>query len=91
MFSPTISSVTPLRAVEGGRVTLRGRGFPVDRLPRVTIGDQEALVHFASSERIVFSVPPDLESGPAPIRIVANFSARSKAPALSVPSRCSFS
>ena len=25
--SPTISSVTPLRAVEGGRVTLRGTGF----------------------------------------------------------------
>jgi sugar lactone lactonase YvrE len=69
MFSPTITSVTPLRAVEGGRVTLRGRGFPVDRVPQVTVGQQDALVHFASSERIVFSVPADLESGPAPLRI----------------------
>jgi sugar lactone lactonase YvrE len=69
MFSPTITSVTPLRAVEGGRVTLRGRGFPVERIPRVTVGDQDALVHFASSERIIFSVPSDLESGPSPIRI----------------------
>jgi len=69
MFSPTITSVTPHRAVEGGRVTLRGRGFPVDRLPQVSVGEQDALVHFASSERIVFSVPADLESGPAPLRI----------------------
>ena len=69
MFSPTISSVIPLRSVEGGRVTLRGRGFPVDRLPAVTVGDQPALVIFASSERIVILLPPDLESGAAPIRI----------------------
>lgn len=69
MFSPTISSVTPVRSVEGGRVTLRGRGFPVDRLPVVTVGDQPALVIFASSERIVILLPPDLESGAAPIRI----------------------
>jgi len=69
MFSPSISSVTPLRAVEGGRVTLRGRGFPVDRIPRVTVGDHDALVLFASSERIIFSVPSDLESGTAPVRI----------------------
>jgi len=69
MFSPTITSVIPRRAVEGGRVTLRGRGFPVDRVPQVTVGDHDALVLFASSERIVFSVPADLESGPAPLRI----------------------
>ena len=50
-------------------MTLRGRGFPVDRVPQVTVGDHDALVLFASSERIVFSVPADLESGPAPLRI----------------------
>ncbi|HEY1306816.1 MAG TPA: IPT/TIG domain-containing protein [Vicinamibacterales bacterium] len=69
MFSPTISSVSPFRSVEGGRVTLGGRGFPVDRLPEVTVGDQPALVMFASSERIVIALPSDLESGRAPIRI----------------------
>jgi sugar lactone lactonase YvrE len=35
----------------------------------VSVADQRALVLFASSERIVIALPPDLESGPAPIRI----------------------
>jgi sugar lactone lactonase YvrE len=69
MFAPTISSVTPLRSVEGGRVTIRGRGFPSESVPGVSVADQRALVLFASSERIVIALPPDLESGPAPIRI----------------------
>jgi len=69
MFSPTITSVSPLRSVEGGRVTLRGRGFPVDRAPEVTVGDQSALVQFASSDRIIIALPAELESGPTPIRI----------------------
>jgi sugar lactone lactonase YvrE len=66
---PTISSVAPLRAVEGGRVTLRGYGFPVDKLPDITVGDQPARVLFASSVRIVIALPPDLETGARPIRI----------------------
>jgi sugar lactone lactonase YvrE len=61
--------VTPLRAVEGGRVTLRGHGFPVDRLPDITVGNQPARVLFASSARIVIALPADLESGPRPIRV----------------------
>jgi sugar lactone lactonase YvrE len=69
MVRPTISSVAPLRAVEGGRVTLRGTGFPTDKLPDVTVGDQPARVLFASSARIVIALPPDLESGAKPIRI----------------------
>ena len=69
MSSPTISSVTPVRAVEGGRVTLRGRGFPVDPTPQVTVGEQAALVVFASSDRIVITLPSDLDSGPTLIRI----------------------
>jgi len=66
---PTIASVTPLRAVEGGRITLKGAGFPVDTIPEVTVGGQRALVVFASSTRIVVAIPADVESGPAPIRI----------------------
>jgi sugar lactone lactonase YvrE len=66
---PTIASVTPLRAVEGGRITLKGSGFPIDTIPEVTVGGQRALVAFASSSRIVVDVPADVEAGPSPIRI----------------------
>jgi len=66
---PTISSVAPLRAVEGGRVTLRGHGFPVDKLPDITVGDQPARVLFASSARIIIALPSELEGGARPIRI----------------------
>jgi DNA-binding beta-propeller fold protein YncE len=66
---PTITSVTPLRAVPGGRVTLSGSGFPVDEIPDVTVGGRRALVAFASRTRIVFTIPLDVESGTAPITI----------------------
>jgi hypothetical protein len=66
---PTIHSVTPLRAVEGGRVTLHGSGFPVDALPIVTVGEQPARVLFASSSRRVFAMPADVDPGPAPLRV----------------------
>jgi len=66
--SPTISSVTPLRAVEGGRVTLHGTALPVDAVPRVTVGGQPALVAFASSSRLAIVVPSDVD-GDVPIRI----------------------
>src|SRR5687767_4177904 len=67
---PTINSVSPPRAVEGGRVTLRGSGFHVDDdLPSITVGDQPARAVFASSTRIVIAIPADLEGGPAPVRI----------------------
>ena len=69
VLRPTISSVAPLKAVEGGRVTLQGHGFPVDKLPDITVGDQPARVLFASSARIVIALPPELESGARPIRI----------------------
>ena len=69
MSRPSITSVAPLRAVEGGRVTLRGHGFPVDTLPDISVGDQPARVLFASSARIVIALPPELEGGAKPIRI----------------------
>ena len=61
--------MAPIRAVEGGRVTLRGNGFPVDTLPDITVGDQPARVLFASSARIVIALPGDLEGGAKPIRV----------------------
>ena len=69
MPRPTISSVSPLRAVEGGRITLRGDGFPVDRLPDISVGDQPARVLFASTARIVIALPPDLEGGSKAVRV----------------------
>ena len=69
MARPTIASVTPTRAVAGGRITLWGSGFPVDTIPAVTVGGQRALVSFASSSRIVVAVPADVDAGPAAIRI----------------------
>ena len=66
---PTIHSVTPLLAVAGGRVSLRGSGFPVDTLPAVTVGDETTRVLFASSTRRVFAMPADVDAGPAAVRI----------------------
>ena len=64
----TISSITPVRAVEGGRVTLRGSGFPLDQ-PGVLLGDAPARLEFASATRLVISIPPDLEGGKLPVRL----------------------
>ncbi|MEQ1758756.1 MAG: IPT/TIG domain-containing protein [Vicinamibacterales bacterium] len=58
-----ITSVTPARAVAGGRVTIRGRGFSVDPLPQVLLGTTPARVAFASPDRIVAIVPPDCPGG----------------------------
>ena len=63
---PTISSVRPLRAVEGGRVTIHGSAFPSDRLQTIPLGETPARVAFASSRRLVLTVPEDIEGGPTP-------------------------
>jgi sugar lactone lactonase YvrE len=66
---PSIASVAPLAAVEGGRVTIRGEGFPVDSVPPVTLGGQRAVVSFASATRLVIELPPEVDGGLMPIRI----------------------
>jgi len=66
---PTISAVRPLRVVEGGRVTIYGSAFPSDRLQTIPLGDMPARVSFASSSRIVLTVPEDIEGGPTPVKI----------------------
>jgi len=65
----TITSVRPLRAVEGGRITIDGSGFSVDNLLTIAVGEAEARVAFASSTRLVVTVPPDLEGGRAAVKI----------------------
>ncbi len=66
---PALTSVTPPKAVAGGRVTLRGHGFSADPLPDVTIGDAAARVVFASPETIVVLVPAECEGGPQSVRL----------------------
>jgi len=57
--------------VEGGRVTVHGSGFPVDRphLPDVTIGETPARPVYASSSTISFLVPGGLDGGQTAVRI----------------------
>jgi sugar lactone lactonase YvrE len=64
-----ISSVTPLRAIEGGRVAVEGSGFWTDELPSITVGDQPTRALFASSSKIVVAIPSDLDGGPTAVRI----------------------
>jgi sugar lactone lactonase YvrE len=66
---PTIASVHPLRAVEGGRITILGSDFPVDELSTVLIGDVEARIAFASSNHLVVTIPGELEGGRLPMKI----------------------
>ena len=64
-----MTSVYPLRAIEGGRVTILGSGFRFDPPPEVSIDDVPARVAFASSSRLVVVIPGELEGGRAAIRV----------------------
>ncbi len=64
-----MTSVYPLRAIEGGRVTILGSGFHFDPPPEVSIDDVPARVAFASSSRLVVVIPGELEGGRAAIRV----------------------
>lgn len=70
MYSvPTITSVCPLRAVEGGRVTIHGADFPVEALATVALGDVPARVAFASSTRLVVIVPVEADGGRTDVKV----------------------
>ena len=66
-----VTSVHPLWAIEGGRVTLEGQGFVVDGggLPQVRIGPQRARLACASSTSLTAIVPHGLEGGQTAVRI----------------------
>ncbi len=65
---PTITSVQPLRAVEGGRVTLHGSSFVLDDLSSLSLGNTAARVAFASSTRIVLVIPEGVD-GRLPLKV----------------------
>jgi len=73
MSSPSrVAAVRPQRAIEGGRITIDGTGFPLDQpqLPEVRIGDLPARVVYASPTSISVIVPSGLtESGRTTVRI----------------------
>jgi sugar lactone lactonase YvrE len=60
-----VLAVHPPRAVEGGRITIAGEGFPVDGpwLPEVRIGGRHARVVFASRSAMSALVPAGLADG----------------------------
>jgi sugar lactone lactonase YvrE len=66
-----ITSVRPLWAIEGGRVTLDGDGFPVggEILPQVRLGAQPARIAAASSSSITIIVPPGVDGGSTAVRV----------------------
>ena len=65
-----VASVRPLWAIEGGRLTLEGDGFPVDReLPHVRIGAHPARIAAASATALSIIVPEGLEGGSMAVRV----------------------
>src|SRR4051794_37221399 len=65
-----VTSVRPLWAVEGGRITLEGEGFPVDpSVPQVRVGAERARLAAASSTSLTVLIPEGLEGGTTAIRI----------------------
>ena len=68
---PGIRAVRPVSAIEGGRITIEGSGFPVDgpRLPAVWVGGERARVTYASPGAIAIVVPAVADGGRATVRI----------------------
>jgi sugar lactone lactonase YvrE len=64
----SITSIHPLRAVEGGRVTIRGSGLPGPDGAAVSLGGTTARVAFARTDRLVITVP-SIDGGRVPVRI----------------------
>jgi hypothetical protein len=65
-----LTSVEPLRIIPGGRIWLRGDGFPIPSSPRTecTIGGSPAHIVFASHDRIALEAPNGLEGGPTELK-----------------------
>ena len=69
MPTPSITSITPGRAITGGRIAILGSGFPVaPELPDVSVGTQPARIVFASSSELGVVVSTE-ESGTVPVHV----------------------
>jgi len=67
--APTVTSVTPERAVERGRVTIDGSGFAFQDVSEVRLGERTARIAFASSRRLVVTIPEEMDGGRAAIQV----------------------
>jgi len=65
--SPAVTSVVPDRAVGRGRVTINGSGFSVGDTAEVLLRDTPARISFASSRRLVITIPDEMEGGRVPV------------------------
>ena len=67
---PILTSLEPVRVVEGGRLWLRGDGFPHPDTTSdlVTIGGVPARMSFAAPDRMAVVVPPGLDGGQTPVK-----------------------
>ena len=68
---PVLTSLEPVRVVEGGRLWLRGDGFPSPESTTdvVTIGGVSARMSFAASDRLAVVVPTGLDGGETPVKV----------------------
>jgi sugar lactone lactonase YvrE len=69
--APVLTAVEPLRVIEGGRLWLRGSGFPLPAHHHdfCTIDGLPARVVFASPDRVAVEVPTGLEGGRTEIKV----------------------
>ena len=68
---PVLNSLEPVRIIEGGRLWLRGDGFPQpdSTSDLVTIGGVSARMSFAAPDRMAVVVPAGLEGGETPVKV----------------------
>ena len=68
-----VAAVHPACAIEGGRITIEGTGFPVDgpSLPEVRMGGLAARLVYASPTQLSAIVPAGLASGRTPVSLAA--------------------
>ena len=68
---PRVTAIHPPCAIEGGRITIEGTGFPVDgpSLPEVRVGDATARLVYASPTQLSLIVPAALGGGRTPVRV----------------------
>ena len=71
MPSVRITAVHPPCAIEGGRISIEGTGFPVDgpRLPDVRVGDLAARLVYASPTQLSVILPAGLDGGRTPVHV----------------------
>jgi sugar lactone lactonase YvrE len=60
---PQITTVTPVAAIAGGELQIRGKGFALSERPRVTIGEVNAPVVIGSDSFVIIRVPEGASAG----------------------------